>query len=45
MALQCDIRIASDRASMSPFNAKVGMPVVDPVGDLLPRAVGLLQGP
>ena len=41
MALECDIRIASDRASMSPINAKVGMPVVDPVGDLLPRAVGL----
>jgi len=41
MALQCDIRIASDRARMSPINAKVGMPVVDTVGDLLPRAVGL----
>ena len=41
MALQCDIRIASDRARMSPINAKVGMPVVDTVGELLPRAVGL----
>lgn len=41
LALQCDIRIASDRARMSPINAKVGMPVVDTVGELLPRAVGL----
>ena len=41
MALQCDIRIASARARMSPINAKVGMPVVDTVGELLPRAVGL----
>ena len=41
MALECDIRIASDRASMSTIYSKIGMPAVDAIGDLLPRAVGL----
>ncbi len=41
LALECDIRIASDRATMSAIYARIGMPVLDGLGDLLPRAVGL----
>ena len=41
LALECDIRIASDRATMSAIYARIGMPVLDGLGDLLPRTVGL----
>ena len=41
LALECDIRIASDRATMSAIYARIGMPVLDGIADLLPRAVGL----
>ena len=41
MALQCDMRIASDQARFSAIYARIGMPVLDSVSDLLPRVVGV----
>ena len=41
LALACDIRIASDRARFSAIFANIGMPVLDGVGGMLPRTVGL----
>ena len=41
VALECDIRIASDVARFTTAYSKIGMPVLDSVGDLLPRVIGL----
>lgn len=39
--LECDIRIASDRARFTAVYGKTGLPVLDGVGVMLPAAVGL----
>ena len=41
LALECDIRIASDTARFSAIYSKIGMPQLDGVSQLLPAAVGL----
>lgn len=40
-ALECDIRIASDRAKFSTAFSRTGLPVIDAQGVLLPAAIGL----
>ena len=39
--LECDIRIASEKARFSSIYAKTGLPVLDGVAALLPAAVGM----
>ncbi len=41
LALACDIRIASDQARFSTRFSAIGMSVLDGMGNLLPRTVGL----
>jgi len=40
-ALECDIRIASEKARFTTVYSKTGMPVIDGVGVLLPAAIGM----
>lgn len=41
LSLECDIRIASERARFSTVYGKTGMTVIDSVGVLLPAAIGM----
>jgi enoyl-CoA hydratase/carnithine racemase len=40
-SLECDIRIASEKARFTTVYSKTGMPAIDAVGVLLPAAIGM----